>query len=195
TGHQPWDDLDEWGREAFAAQGACAATYRWTTQDYSSADGLPLIGRLEAGSRVYIATGFGGWGLTTAGVAAELIGAQVRGDAADWHSLFDPARDLPVTDTKIISSHRRGLGIAPDQALADLPPDSALVLEIDGEEVAAYRDTDGELHRVSAACTHLGCIVLWARDDRQWECPCHGSRFAPDGEVLRGPANDPLPAR
>jgi Rieske Fe-S protein len=55
-----------------------------------------------------------------------------------------------------------------------------------------YRDESGTLHCVSALCTHLGCVVAFNDAETAWECPCHGSRFAPDGTVLEGPANRPL---
>ena len=54
------------------------------------------------------------------------------------------------------------------------------------------RDERGALHAVSAVCTHMGCIVGWNETDRSWDCPCHGSRFALDGEVIHGPAVKPL---
>jgi Rieske Fe-S protein len=40
----------------------------------------------------------------------------------------------------------------------------------------------------SASCTHLGCIVHWNSTEQRWDCPCHGSQFAPDGTALNGPA-------
>jgi Rieske Fe-S protein len=67
------------------------------------------------------------------------------------------------------------------------------VLELDGEKVAAHRDGGGELQLVSAVCTHLGCAVEWNGAEETWDCPCHGSRFEPGGDVIQGPATDPLP--
>jgi len=47
---------------------------------------------------------------------------------------------------------------------------------------------DGREYRVSPVCPHLGGIVTWNDADEAWECPLHGSRFAPDGTLLEGPA-------
>jgi 3-phenylpropionate/trans-cinnamate dioxygenase ferredoxin reductase subunit len=66
------------------------------------------------------------------------------------------------------------------------------VLQVDGKKTAVYRDEGGELHAVSPFCTHLGCLVDFNGHDRTWDCPCHGSRFAVDGRVLRGPAKRDL---
>ncbi|WP_255767553.1 Rieske 2Fe-2S domain-containing protein [Haladaptatus halobius] len=55
-----------------------------------------------------------------------------------------------------------------------------------------YRDEDGTVHPVSAVCTHIGCLVDWNDGEQSWDCPCHGSRFDCDGEVLDGPANSAL---
>lgn len=41
-------------------------------------------------------------------------------------------------------------------------------------------------------CPHLGCALKWNRQERSWDCPCHGSRFAPDGALLNNPATDSL---
>jgi Rieske Fe-S protein len=75
---------------------------------------------------------------------------------------------------------------------AELAPGEADIARLDGEKVAAFRDDDGTLHAVSPICTHLGCQVNWNSGDRSWDCPCHGSRFSPDGEILHGPAVRPL---
>ena len=74
----------------------------------------------------------------------------------------------------------------------DLAPGDAAILKVDGENVAAFRDDSGAVHAVSAACTHMGCILGWNANYRTWDCPCHGSRFALGGEVIAGPAVTPL---
>jgi len=59
-----------------------------------------------------------------------------------------------------------------------------------GRNVAVFRDAAG-VFAVSRVCTHLGCIVR--KSETGFDCPCHGSRFGPDGSVVRGPAPKPLP--
>jgi Rieske Fe-S protein len=69
-----------------------------------------------------------------------------------------------------------------------------LIIGSRGKKVAAYRDRNGKIHRLSPVCTHLGCLVRWNPAESTWDCPCHGSRFKPTGEVLAGPAEEALPA-
>jgi Rieske Fe-S protein len=66
------------------------------------------------------------------------------------------------------------------------------VLEYHGSKVAAYRNQDGAVTLRSATCTHMGCLVRWNPTENTWDCPCHGSRFKPDGTVISGPAESPL---
>ena len=80
-----------------------------------------------------------------------------------------------------------------DVASADeIAPGMGAILQRGLAKVAAYRDESGVLHERSALCTHLGCVVQWNTLERSWDCPCHGSRFTPDGAVLNGPAPTPL---
>ena len=78
------------------------------------------------------------------------------------------------------------------RSLDDLAPGEGKLLQLDGELVAAHRDDAGAVHAVSPVCTHLGCRVSFNVAERSWDCPCHGSRFDPDGKVLQGPATRPL---
>ena len=79
------------------------------------------------------------------------------------------------------------------QVVAEIDPGEGGIIVVAGEKVAAYRDDKGVLHGMSARCTHLGCTVKWNGAERTWDCPCHGSRFGPVGDVVNGPAAKPLP--
>ena len=190
-GDTPYDDLEAWGREHFDVG---PAEYRWTTQDYSTADGVPLIGALSDPG-LYIATGFGGWGMTTGGVAAAIISELITGDSTDEERdrIFDPKRELGTVDDSLISAHTSS-GTDQDalEVVSALAPGQAAVVRRRGQQLGVYRKPDGELDVVSAVCTHAGCIVLWDRDHTRWNCPCHGSQFAPDGSVIEGPAKTEL---
>ena len=74
----------------------------------------------------------------------------------------------------------------------ELAPGEAAIMKIDGQNVAAFKDEQGRVHTVSSVCTHMGCLVGWNETDRTWDCPCHGSRFDLNGEVIHGPATKPL---
>ncbi|WP_036537235.1 Rieske 2Fe-2S domain-containing protein, partial [Nocardia cyriacigeorgica] len=71
-------------------------------------------------------------------------------------------------------------------------PSTGAVVRVSGSPCAVYRDENGDVHAVSATCTHLGCLVAFNDAERTWECPCHGSRFTIDGAVIQGPATRPL---
>jgi glycine/D-amino acid oxidase-like deaminating enzyme/nitrite reductase/ring-hydroxylating ferredoxin subunit len=191
-GAEPYDDLEAWARENFDVG---EAEYRWTTQDYSTADGIPLIGALDDNG-LYIATGFGGWGLTTAGVAAAIFRDSITQDQVtdEYRGIFDPRRELSAVDSALISARTSsGTDRDPNEIIQQLTPGDAAVVRSGGEQLAVYRDDSGELEAVSAVCTHLGGIVLWDKSSSQWGCPCHGSKFLPDGSVVNGPAQSPLP--
>jgi Rieske Fe-S protein len=78
---------------------------------------------------------------------------------------------------------------------ASLAPGEGTVIKVNGESTAVYKDADGQVHAVSAICTHLGCTVGFNPSDTTWDCPCHGSRFTTDGTVIQGPATKNLPPR
>jgi Rieske Fe-S protein len=85
------------------------------------------------------------------------------------------------------------IGATGGGSVEDVPAGSGRILTVDGKSCAVYRDDDGQVSVLSAACTHRGCLVAFNDNEKTWECPCHGSRFASNGSVLDGPANRPLP--
>jgi Rieske Fe-S protein len=76
---------------------------------------------------------------------------------------------------------------------AELEPGEGTVIKVRGESTAIFKDEDGQIHALSATCTHQGCTVGFNAAEVTWDCPCHGSRFATDGTVIQGPAAKNLP--
>jgi glycine/D-amino acid oxidase-like deaminating enzyme/nitrite reductase/ring-hydroxylating ferredoxin subunit len=187
--------LEAWARSKL---GMSEVRYRWSTQDGSSVDALPYIGRLTPLSkRVFTATAFGKWGMTNGTLAGMILSDHVTGADNEWASLFDPHRaTVKASASKFaqenvkIAGHWFGDRFNHPQSgvPGDLAPGEAAVSGTGAGQVAAYRDEAGRLHKVSAVCTHLGCIVTWNNAETTWDCPCHGSRFDMDGKVVQGPA-------
>jgi Rieske Fe-S protein len=72
--------------------------------------------------------------------------------------------------------------------LSEIAPGEAKLVKYEGKSLALYKDEEGELHAVSPVCPHAKCAVGWNNAEKSWDCPCHGSRFTIDGDVLTGPA-------
>ena len=195
--------LSAWAEDRFPG---FAISHRWATQDNDATDSVPLVGPLWLGSRhTYVATGFGGWGLSGGIMAGRLLSDLINGRKVAWAGLYDPRR--------LVSVVREGASFLKHQAhvarhfvgdrlpamtgppTADIPRGGGAVVRVGGRQCAVHRDENGQLQAVSARCTHLGCLVAFNRAEQAWECPCHGSRFAPDGQILQGPAVRPLEQR
>jgi glycine/D-amino acid oxidase-like deaminating enzyme/nitrite reductase/ring-hydroxylating ferredoxin subunit len=187
--------LEAWARQRFAV---VDVEHRWSAKDYVSIDLVPYVGPLVKGrARRHVATGFRKWGMSNGTAAAAVIADRILGRDNPWAALYDSTRLKPGAGAKEfvkenLNVAKRFIGdrlaaLRPPEADA-LAPGEACIAEVDGEKLAAYRDRDGALHAVSARCTHLGCLVTWNTAERSWDCPCHGSRFDPDGRVLQGPA-------
>jgi glycine/D-amino acid oxidase-like deaminating enzyme/nitrite reductase/ring-hydroxylating ferredoxin subunit len=171
---------------------------RWSGQVIETSDGLPFIG--QTAERQFIATGYAGNGLTFGSLGGVMAHDFVLQRENPWRDLFDPVRKKLAGIASVIREN----AAYPVQFILDrlrqdrrddpetLAPGEARVFKIDGQPVAAHRRADGTIVRVSAVCTHLGCLVRWNRAEATWDCPCHGSRFTDDGLVIGGPAEDPL---
>jgi len=173
-------------------------TNRWSGQVIETIDGLPYIGEETKGQ--FIATGFCGNGITLGTAAAMMAVDSVHGRKSAWHDLFDPSRKALkhswdyVTENKDFPYYmvKDRLTPAEDGAAADLLPGEGKILSINGEKAAVSCDADGRICAVSAVCTHMGCLVHWNQAEQTWDCPCHGSRFSAEGEVIGGPAETKL---
>lgn len=163
-------------------------------------DGLPFIGELVEGKQ-FGATGFSGNGMTFGTLGAMMAADAVLKRKNPWQDLFDPGRKKLLGGTWNLLKENKDypyymlrdwLGGAEGDSLRALKSGQGKILKLDGKKVAAYRDDKGEVSLCSPICTHLKCIVGWNDAERTWDCPCHGSRFKPTGEVISGPAEEPL---
>jgi glycine/D-amino acid oxidase-like deaminating enzyme/nitrite reductase/ring-hydroxylating ferredoxin subunit len=198
---QYYESLEAWANERFEVRDVA---YRWTTQDAFTLDALPLIGALHPGAKhLWVATGFGSWGMTNGTLAGKLLTNLIARHDDPLAQLFTPNRGdvlrglgTFVKENAKVAAHWVGgrLTSHPEGA-RDLGINEAAVVTTDEGKVAAFRDSEGTVHAVSAVCTHLGCIVEWNDAERTWDCPCHGSRFDPDGAVVEPPAVRPLERR
>ena len=174
-------------------------THRWSGQVIETPDALPYIGR--SAQHQYSATGYAGNGLTFGTLAGIMIADEVVGRRNPWADLFDPGRKALASglwdyvkenaDYPYYLIRDRFAG-AESKSLRDVPRGEGKIIEYKGTMVAAYRDPSGAMTLRSATCTHMGCIVGWNAAERTWDCPCHGSRFKPSGDVISGPAESPL---
>lgn len=173
--------------------------HRWSGQVIETADGLPYIG--ETAESQFIATGFAGNGMTFGTLGGMMAVDAVLGRKNPWAELFSPRRKKLrhaawdyVKENKDYPYYliRNRLAGSEGKSLKALKRGQGKILNLNGHKVAAYRDDNGLVTLCSPVCTHLKCIVAWNPSEQTWDCPCHGSRFLPNGEVLSGPAETPL---
>ncbi len=172
---------------------------RWLGQVVETNDGLPFIG--ESAGNQFVATGFCGNGFTLGTLSAMMARDRFLGRKNPWFDLFDVNRKkfhggawryvVENLDYPYYMLRDR-LARAEIDSLDDLKIGEGKIVRLNGNKTAAYRDETGKVTLCSPVCTHLKCIVHWNAADRTWDCPCHGSRFKPTGEVLSGPAEEPL---
>jgi glycine/D-amino acid oxidase-like deaminating enzyme/nitrite reductase/ring-hydroxylating ferredoxin subunit len=196
-----YDRLERFARETFDVE---SVEYRWSTQDYSPFDGVPYVGRLgPVRENVYVATGFGGWGMTGGVAAGRIISGLICDGEHPNSEVFSPKR-VNSESAKSFVTHNAEVGtrFTADWARsllsgreANLSSGEATTVRTDDGPVGVHRDHEGELHAVSLICPHMKCVLRWNDGEESWDCPCHGSRFTPGGKVLDGPAIEDLPRR
>ncbi|MHB8639423.1 MAG: FAD-dependent oxidoreductase [Candidatus Acidiferrales bacterium] len=190
--------LATWGRKYFP--GIKEIAFRWSGQVMESMDDIAFIGRNPKDDpNVYLVTGDSGAGITHGTIAGILLRDLIVGRDNPWAALYDPARKtLPSADTfagenaEVSGEYAHWLTPGEVSTLEELKPGMGAVIRRGSSKFAISRDDKGALHARSAVCSHLGCIVSWNATEHTWDCPCHGSRFTPDGNLLNGPALGPL---
>jgi Rieske Fe-S protein len=163
-------------------------------------DGLAFIGKDPSGlENVYIATGDSGMGMTHGTIAAMLLSDLIAGRSNPLAEVYDPNRkaigglaDFVRENVNVAGQYADWVTGGDVSSADEIQLGQGAIIRDGASKVAVYRADGGELHTVSAVCTHLGCIVNWNKVEKTWDCPCHGSRFDALGKVIHGPATRDL---
>jgi glycine/D-amino acid oxidase-like deaminating enzyme/nitrite reductase/ring-hydroxylating ferredoxin subunit len=179
---------------AEAANGKIEIVRQWSNNDGYTHDGIPYVGQLRCG--IFIACGFGAWGMTNAAGAAVILAEQICGKGVWYDDLFSPYRNFLRGGMTPFAEHAgvaaggllRTMAPPPDRYASEVAPGRAEIINYRGRRAGAYRTPDGQLHVVRLRCPHLGCCLEWNPEEKTWDCPCHGSRFDYTGKCISNPA-------
>ncbi|HET9432765.1 MAG TPA: FAD-dependent oxidoreductase, partial [Chitinophagaceae bacterium] len=169
--------------------------YRWSGQVMEPLDSLAFIGKNPGNENIYIITGDSGNGMTHGTLGGLIITDMINAIKNPWADLYKPTR-IPL---KVAGKYMREvLSMAGQyvdwiskedvESADDLQNNEGGIISSGLKKLAVYKDNDGEVHVFSATCPHLGCVLHWNADEKTFDCPCHGSRFSKEGEVINGPA-------
>ena len=173
----------------------CKIKYKWSANDCISLDKIPYIGEFSSlYPNIYIGTGFNKWGMTSSYVAGKIVSDKILGKENKYEDIFkatrtnffvnkDEVKNM-VTDTlkaQVVDRVKEENNSKPEK-------EEGKIIERNGEKIGVYIDENGKTFAVKPVCTHLGCILSWNKEDKTWDCPCHGSRFDYTGKQIENPA-------
>lgn len=191
-------DLVAWTQRYFAVADPMAT---WSAQDYYPTGELPHAGPLLPGQDgILVATGYAKWGLTNAVAAALALAGRITGKPPHWSGALASWRPTDATGIPAALTTNGGVALQFSAGWLHVartgdepaPPEGCGRVNRRLLSPTATSTVDGVTTSVSAVCPHLYGIVRWNTADQSWDCPLHGSRFAPDGTLLEGPATKPL---
>ncbi len=137
--------------------------------------------------------------MTNSMVSSMILSDLINEGKSPFAEVYDPSRKTIAASAKNFLIQNADVAVqliegklSSTEKDVSLKPGEAIIIEIDGEKVGTFKDEEGELHLVNITCTHMGCELKWNKAEGSWDCPCHGSRFTYDGDIIQGPAVKPL---
>jgi glycine/D-amino acid oxidase-like deaminating enzyme/nitrite reductase/ring-hydroxylating ferredoxin subunit len=191
-----YKNLISWTSKRFAITDV---VYKWSGQVMEPLDYLAFIGKNPGSDNVYIITGDSGNGMTHGTIGGILITDLIQGKENPWEKIYSPKR-LPLKVTgkylkeaaAMAAQYGDYISKADIKETDELKPGEGAILSKGMKRFAVYKDEQGAVNVFSAVCPHLGCILQWNGEEKSFDCPCHGSRFTKQGEVINGPATKNL---
>ncbi len=192
-----YKNLYDWTKEHFPDAGE--VHYHWSGQVIEPMDSLAFIGKDPTAENVYLVTGDSGNGITHGTLAGIILKDLILGRKNKFSALYDPSRKnlssafIYIKEQLNVAAQYADLFSKGDvENLKDLLSGNGAVIRYQLNKIAVYRDETGKYNFFSAICPHLKCVVQWNKDEKTFDCPCHGSRFSCYGKVINGPANKDL---
>lgn len=166
--------------------------YKWTNMDVMTNDYIPYIGMIK--ENMYIATGYNTWGNTNGTIAAKVIHNLIINEKSKYEELFSLKRSINIKKIKnfFVNTLYTNLKAYTFVLIKKNPSwydNKVYVTNINGKRVGVYIDDNNKKHIVSNICPHLKCFLTFNKVDKTWDCPCHGSRFDIEGNVIKGPSS------
>ncbi|OPJ57364.1 FAD-dependent oxidoreductase [Clostridium oryzae] len=192
-----YNNLQDFGNSLYSIS---EFSHNWYTHDIVTLDKVPYVGKMNAKRQnIFVATGYNKWGMTNSTNAAILITDIIMNKKNPYEELYSPSRF--TSSTGIVNFFKQNITVAEQflkgktesaDKINSIPVDSSIKTEVNGNKVGIYKDELGVLHIINTTCTHMGCELNWNDAEKSWDCPCHGSRFSIDGEILECPSLKPL---
>ena len=169
-------------------------SYSWMNMDVMTNDFIPYIGRISNNDKnVFIATGYNTWGMTNGTIAAKVISDLILKRKSKYENLFGVQRKINLIKIKnfavnTLFSNIKAYSFSLIKKNPSWYKNYAVITKINGKRVGIYFDENGDKHIVSNVCPHLKCFLTFNKEDKTWDCPCHGSRFDTEGNSIKGPS-------
>lgn len=176
--------------------GSADVICRWNAEDVMTFDGVPMAGKYaKKTDGVYVITGFNKWGMTNAMACADVLRDLILERENPYADLYSPQRHIKKsTGAFFANAAVNGAHIALGylrttiKTATDLPKGHGGIVWYKGKRRAVYRDEDGKIYAIGRMCPHMHCELKWNANTRTWDCPCHGSRFDKEGNIISEPA-------
>ena len=180
----------EKSKEQFKNYFGMESEYTWMNQDIMSNDNLPYIGAIK--NNLYLATAYNAWGITNGTIAGKIISDLIINNDSIYKNLFLPTRNSFLLVTKSIFG---SFSYIKAYAKSLYKKNNPINIKIKGVIYGLYKDDDHNIHRIKLICPHMKCNLVFNKQEKTWDCPCHGSRFDIDGNLIQGPAKNNLESK
>ena len=183
TGNTNYSELFEKSKRDFKALFGIDPLYTFINQDIMSNDSLPFIGEIR--DNIYMANGYNAWGMTNGVIASKVIFDLITNGNSKYKRLFNPDRsNVGLLGKSFVGSFHYAKAYVQSLWKKNIPS----YIKIDNMLYGVYVDDDNVKHIVKLICPHMKCSLVFNKSTKTWDCPCHGSRFDLDGNILEGPA-------